>query len=95
MGFNSGFKGLRTSLSYKFKFSGSVLGILLLQLDNWAFFRSFIKDFLAGDPTPQKITVWPSSSFNLNKKKNWTKLSAVQFVLRIVKYGRFVRTSPV
>jgi len=48
---------------------------------------------LAGDLTPQKITVWQSSSFNLNKK--WTNLSAVQFVLRIVKYGRFVRTSPV
>jgi len=62
-------------------------------MNNWAFFRSFIKDFLAGDLTPQKITVWPSSSFNLNKK--WTKLSAVQFVLRIVKYRRFVRTSPV
>jgi len=45
------------------------------------------------DLTSQKITVWPSSSFNLNKK--WTKLSAVQFVLQIVKYGRFVRTSPV
>jgi hypothetical protein len=42
---------------------------LLLQMDNWAFFRSFIKDFLSGDPTPQKITLWPSSSFNLNKKK--------------------------
>ena len=81
MGFNSGFKGLRTSLSCKSKFSGSVLGILLLQLDNWAFFRSFIKDFLAGDPTPQKITVWPSSSFNLNKKKKLDKVECCSVCL--------------